>query len=188
MSGMACIDTDHCDLTYDDQVQMWQAEGFECVIYTTAHNTHGDRYRVIVPFSEPVDPATHDKAVRAICRTMSLKWSHDAGKSSCYSLFYFPGQYDHYYLTKKTDRDGNVVFDKITGEPKWEARSPDAEPKDDDIHCKVENHFTHLKGHIASAEEWIDIAPPEPVIEAPTPEGYPISPMTVISRRSSHTN
>jgi hypothetical protein len=95
MSGMACIDTDHCDLTYDDQVRMWQAEGFECVIYTTAHNTHGDRYRVIVPFSEPVDPATHDQAVRAICRTMSPKWSHDAGKSSCYSLFYFPGQNAH---------------------------------------------------------------------------------------------
>src|SRR5271169_564889 len=106
-SGMACIDTDHCDLSYDDIVRLFEQHQVEAVVYTTAHNTQGDRYRVIVPFSELVDPATHDKAVRAICRVMSPKWSHDSGKSTCYSLFYFPGQYEDYYLTKKVDEDGN---------------------------------------------------------------------------------
>jgi hypothetical protein len=92
-SGMACIDTDHCDLMFDDIAELFSAEGFEAVMYTTASNQHGERYRVIVPFAEPVDPVTHDKAVRAICRAVSPQWSHDAGKSTCYSMFYFPGQY-----------------------------------------------------------------------------------------------
>jgi hypothetical protein len=84
-SGMACIDTDHCDLSYDDIVRLFEQHQVEAVVYTTAHNTQGDRYRVIVPFAESVDPVTRDKAVRAICRVMSPKWSHDAGKSACYS-------------------------------------------------------------------------------------------------------
>jgi hypothetical protein len=65
----------------------------ESILYTTASNTDGSRFRVIVPLLSAVDPETHKAVVRAICEFLKPGWKPDTSKSNCYSLFYVPGSY-----------------------------------------------------------------------------------------------
>jgi hypothetical protein len=65
----------------------------EAILYTTASNTDGSRFRIIVPLASAVDPETHKAVVRAICEFLKPGWKPDTSKSNCYSLFYVPGSY-----------------------------------------------------------------------------------------------
>jgi hypothetical protein len=65
----------------------------EAILYTTASNTDGSRFRVIVPLLSAVDPETHKAVVKAICAFLKPGWKPDTSKSNCYSLFYVPGRY-----------------------------------------------------------------------------------------------
>jgi hypothetical protein len=65
----------------------------EAVLYTTASNTDGTRFRIIIPLLEPVDPETHKAVVNAVCSHLKPGWKPDTSMNNCYSLFYVPGQY-----------------------------------------------------------------------------------------------
>jgi hypothetical protein len=65
----------------------------EAVLYTTASNTDGSRFRIVIPLLEPIDPETHKAVVNAVCGYLKPGWKPDTSKNNCYSLFYVPGQY-----------------------------------------------------------------------------------------------
>jgi hypothetical protein len=65
----------------------------ESVLYTTANNKDGTRFRIVVPLLAPVDPETHKAVVNAVCAFLKPGWKPDTSKNNCYSLFYVPGRY-----------------------------------------------------------------------------------------------
>jgi AAA domain len=65
----------------------------EAILYTTASNTDGTRFRIVVPLLSAVDPETHKEVVKAVCAFIKPGWKPDTSKSNCYSLFYVPGRY-----------------------------------------------------------------------------------------------
>jgi hypothetical protein len=89
---MAVVDADG-GLLFDDVVARLTECEIEAVCYTTASNKSGDRFRIVIPFEEPVDPPTQKRAVEAICHLLAPGWKPDTSKKNCYSLFYVPGQY-----------------------------------------------------------------------------------------------
>jgi hypothetical protein len=68
-------------------------KNIEAILYTTASNTDGSRFRIIVPLFNAVDPDTHKEVVKAVCTFLKPGWKPDTSKSNCYSLFYVPGSY-----------------------------------------------------------------------------------------------
>jgi hypothetical protein len=65
----------------------------EAILYTTASNTDGSRFRIIVPLVSAIDPETHKAVVKTICAFLKPGWKPDTSKSNCYSLFYVAGSY-----------------------------------------------------------------------------------------------
>lgn len=92
-SAVIAIDCDH-GLLFEDAVKSLRMCGLEAVLYTTASNRGGDRFRIVIPLSEQVAPETYKQVVRAICRMVGgPDWQPDIGKIGPYNLFYLPGTY-----------------------------------------------------------------------------------------------
>jgi hypothetical protein len=91
-AGMAVIDADK-GLTFDEAVGRLSEYEIEAVCYTTASNKSGDRFRIVVPFADAVEPPAQKRAVEAICEFLAPGWKPDTSKINCYSLFYVPGTY-----------------------------------------------------------------------------------------------
>ena len=93
VSAMIAIDADK-GLMFDDCYNAVFELGVEAVLYTTASNRLGDRFRIVIPLSEPVDAETYKRVVLAICRGLGgPEWKPDMGKIGPYNLFYLPGTY-----------------------------------------------------------------------------------------------
>jgi hypothetical protein len=89
---MAVIDADG-GLLFDDVAARLTEYEIEAVCYTTASNKTGDRFRIVIPLTGPVEPTTQKRAVEAICHFLASGWKPDTSKNNCYSLFYVPGRY-----------------------------------------------------------------------------------------------
>lgn len=128
ISGMAMLDFDECGLLYNDAVAWIRSENLEAVLYTTASNRIGDRFRMIIPFTAPVDIDTQKRTMRAIRR--ALGHDPDSTKMNPYSLFYVPGQYvgadNHYDHVRGHVRSAQEWCD---GYPEPAKAPPAAEPK-----------------------------------------------------------
>ena len=91
-SALVVIDADK-GFEFEAAARFLTERKIEAVLYTTASNTDGTRFRIIVPLLEPVDPETHKAVVNAVCSHLKPGWKPDTSKNNCYSLFYVPGQY-----------------------------------------------------------------------------------------------
>ena len=91
-SALVVIDADK-GFEFEAAARFLTERKIEAVFYTTASNTDGTRFRIIIPLLEPVDPETHKAVVAAVCSYLNPGWKADASKNNCYSLFYVPGQY-----------------------------------------------------------------------------------------------
>ena len=92
-AGAVVIDADD-GLWFEDALTALRARGTAAVLYTTASNRTGNRFRIVVPLTEQVDPETYKRVLIAICRTISGRdWRGDIGKVGPYNLFYVPGTY-----------------------------------------------------------------------------------------------
>jgi P4 family phage/plasmid primase-like protien len=91
-SGMVVVDAD-AGLTISEALDRLRQEGVECIVYTTASNRIGDKFRVAVPLLTPVDVETQKRAVLAVCQCLKAGWAPDTTKVNSYSLFYLPGTY-----------------------------------------------------------------------------------------------
>jgi hypothetical protein len=92
-SAIIAIDADE-GLMIDDCYDALVKLGLEAVLHTTASNRVGDRFRIVIPLTEQVDPATYKQVVLAICRRLGgPEWKPDTGKVGPYNLFYLPGTY-----------------------------------------------------------------------------------------------
>jgi len=92
-SAMITIDADK-GLMFDDCYNSLVEFGLEAVLYTTASNRLGDRFRIVIPLSEQVDPETYKRVLLAICQGLGgPHWKPDMGKTGPYNLFYLPGTY-----------------------------------------------------------------------------------------------
>src|SRR5437870_2707570 len=80
-------------LHYKAGVEYFRDNELEAVIHTTASNTTGERFHIIIPLLKPVSLAEHKAAVLAVCRFLDPDWVPDTTKLTCDSLFYVPGQY-----------------------------------------------------------------------------------------------
>src|SRR5262249_3074900 len=90
-AGVVVIDADD-GLLFEEALAPLQARGLAAVLYTTASNRVGDRFRIVVPLAERVDPETYKRVLTAICRTISGRdWRGDIGKIGPYNLFFLPG-------------------------------------------------------------------------------------------------
>ena len=117
-SGVIAIDCDH-GLLFADAVKTLTMCGLEAVLYTTASNRSGDRFRIIVPLSEQIDPETYKEVVRAICRLVGgPDWQPDIGKIGPYNLFYLPGNY------AEADNQFEVIAGLILSADDWLELSP----------------------------------------------------------------
>ncbi len=92
MSALVVIDADG-GFDFDAAVQLLTERKIEAIVHTTASNTDGDRFHVLVPLLKPVDPDTHKAVVNAVCALLKPAWKPDTSKNNCYSLFYVPGRY-----------------------------------------------------------------------------------------------
>ena len=92
-------------LTFDEAKTFLQEQGLEGIVYTTASNTDGSRFRVVIPIAVPTDPQTHKRVIMALSKAIKpdphVRWSPDPGKCNCYSLFYVPGTYQQACVDKE---------------------------------------------------------------------------------------
>ena len=91
-SALAVIDADG-GFEYGSAVEFLTEHEIEAILYTTASNQDGSRFRIMVPLFEPVDPETQKAVVKAVCTLLKPGWKPDTSKNNCYSLFYVPGRY-----------------------------------------------------------------------------------------------
>jgi hypothetical protein len=91
-SALVVIDADK-GFEFEAAARFLTEREIEAVLYTTASNTDGTRFRIIIPLLEPVDPETHKAVVKAVCSYLKPGWKADTSKNNCYSLFYLPGHY-----------------------------------------------------------------------------------------------
>ena len=92
-AGAVFIDSDN-GLAFEDALTTLRGRGVAAVLYTTASNRVGDRFRLVMPLAERVDPEKYKRVLIAICRTISGRdWQGDIGKVGPYNLFYVPGLY-----------------------------------------------------------------------------------------------
>ena len=91
-SAVVVIDADK-GFEFEAAARFLNERKIEAILYTTASNTDGTRFRIIVPLPEAVDPETHKEVVKAVCSYLKPGWKPDTSKNNCYSLFYVPGQY-----------------------------------------------------------------------------------------------
>jgi len=104
-TGAIIIDADD-GLLFDEALASITAIGLEAVLYTTASNKIGDRFRIVIPLTTQTDPDTYKRVLVAICRVISGRdWKGDAGKIGPYNLFYVPGIY----------RDAENRFETVSG-------------------------------------------------------------------------
>ena len=64
-AGVVVIDADD-GLSFDEALAALQARGLAAVLYTTARNRVGDRFRIVVPLAARVDPETYKRVLIAI--------------------------------------------------------------------------------------------------------------------------
>jgi hypothetical protein len=89
MSALAAVDADNKSesvLYIGEAIQRIKDEGIEAVIYTTASNKIGDRFRVMIPLAEAVDVDTQQQVVQAICRMLKTKGRPDPEQRIFYLL------------------------------------------------------------------------------------------------------
>jgi hypothetical protein len=92
-SAMITIDADK-GLMFDECHKSLVEFGLEAVLYTTASNRLGDRFRIVIPLSEQVEPETYKRVLLAICQGLGGSgWKPDMGKIGPYNLFYLPATY-----------------------------------------------------------------------------------------------
>jgi hypothetical protein len=105
ISAMIVIDADE-GLMFDNCYNALVELGLEAILYTTASNRLGDRFRIVIPLSEHVDPETYKQVSQTICRVLGgPEWKPDIGKIGPYNLFYLPGTY----------AEANNRFEAISG-------------------------------------------------------------------------
>jgi hypothetical protein len=97
-SAMMVLDVDDDHVSLDERLSFDAARdaltGYTAaVLYTTASNRDGYRFRIVIPVSEHLTPAQHKRIVIAVCDRMRPGWRPDPSKMNCYSMFYVPGQY-----------------------------------------------------------------------------------------------
>jgi hypothetical protein len=90
-SAMVVLDFDESPLRFAVARTWFEQQELEAVLYTTASNRTGDRFRIVVPLSDAVDIPTQKRTVRAVVR--ALGYDPDSTKMNPYSLFYVPGLY-----------------------------------------------------------------------------------------------
>ncbi len=91
-SPLIIIDAD-AGLDFRDAADRLRESVFEAIIYTTASNRNGDKFRIVMPLAEPVSIETQKRLIRAVCEFLKPGWVPDTSKVNGYSLFYLPGQY-----------------------------------------------------------------------------------------------
>jgi hypothetical protein len=55
-------------LTFDEAKTFLQEQGLEGIVYTTASNIDGSRFRVVIPIAVPTDPQTHKRIITAVSK------------------------------------------------------------------------------------------------------------------------
>jgi hypothetical protein len=97
LAAMAVLDADNKDgttrLHIDEAITRLKQEDVEAVVYTTASNTDGYKFRIVVPLAAMVDPDTQQRVVRAVCRMLKVGWKSDGSRNNAYTLFYVPARY-----------------------------------------------------------------------------------------------
>lgn len=91
-SALVVIDADG-GFDFDAAVRFLTEHKIEAIVHTTASNTDGNRFHILVPLLKPVDPETHKAVVKAVCAFLKPGWKPDTSKNNCYSLFYAPASY-----------------------------------------------------------------------------------------------
>jgi hypothetical protein len=154
-SAMIVIDADESlmfDICYNAAVEL----GVEAILYTTASNRLGDRFRIVIPLTGPVDPETYKQVSRAICRVLGgPEWKPDIGKIGPYNLFYLPGTY------AEADNRFEALSGVILSARDWLELSPAEDPssEQDQPSAKaktVEATWTTLTECPFVRGEWVD--------------------------------
>src|SRR6266481_5128713 len=124
-SAMVVIDEDR-GLHYKAVVEYFRDNELEAIIHTTASNTTGERFHIIIPLLNPVSFTEHKQVVLAVCRFLDPDWVPDTTKLTCDSMFYVAGCYD--------GADNHFVHIKggVLGTEHWqEIAPPAAEPEEE---------------------------------------------------------
>ncbi len=143
-SAMVVIDEDR-GLHYKAVVEYFRDNELEAIIHTTASNTTGERFHIIIPLLNPVSFTEHKQVVLAVCRFLDPDWVPDTTKLTCDSMFYVPGCYD--------GADNHFVHIKggVLGAEHWlEIAPPAAEPEE--VRRPRETTRTGLSGALLSKE------------------------------------
>jgi hypothetical protein len=126
-SALLVIDADH-GWKIENVVAALKTDSIESIIYSTASNRDGSRFRVVVPLAEPIDLPTQRRAVGALrdyladCLGLSAT-GVDQGKLSPVVLFYVPGKY-----AGATNEFCHVAGDVLAAD-QWIEVFPQPEPK-----------------------------------------------------------
>lgn len=154
-AGAVVIDADD-GLWFEDALNALRARGLAAILYTTASNRVGDRFRIVIPLAGRVDPETYKRVLIAICRTISGRdWRGDIGKVGPYNLFYLPGRY------KGADNRFQVLLGIILSPNQWlelcAVDEPSAEPLHDARKTKsIDTTWTALTDCPFVRGDWVN--------------------------------
>lgn len=116
-AGMLAIDYDE-GLAFQEAKEKLEQAGIESVLYTTASNRTGDRFRVVVPLAQPIGLAEYGRALAAFCHFLSPDKHPDSTKLNPDCLFYWPGQY------RGADNRIEHIQGDILSAAEWQELSP----------------------------------------------------------------